>query len=118
MTDSFREREKSEEAKYKLDEERHFKVLCRRNKLFGLWAAEELGLSKREAEAYAKDLVMMLLDDHDADRALERVRGDFRAAGLAADEADDAFARCYTRAEEALRSDWHALDTDHVPVGG
>lgn len=118
MTDAFRERELSEEAKFKLDEERHFRVLCRRNKLFGLWAAERLGLGSSEAEAYAKNLVMLLLDQPDADAALARVRADLQAAGCSAADADDAFARCYTRAEEALREEWHALSTDHVQVGG
>ena len=47
MTESnaLREIEKGHEAKYKLDEERRFKAECRRNKLFGLWIAEHLGLS-------------------------------------------------------------------------
>lgn len=118
MSDTFREREQSEEAKYKLDEERHFKVLCRRNKLFGLWAAEALGLTRPEGEAYAKSLVMMLLDQQDPDGALERVRADLHAGGVTGVNVNDAFARCYTRAEEALHSDWHALGSDHVQVGG
>jgi hypothetical protein len=120
MTDSFRERERGEEAKFKLDEERHFKVLCRRNKLFGLWVAQRLGLPAAEAEAYAKRLVMLLLDEHDPDGALKRVRADFDAAGLALapGDLDHVFARCFTDAEEALHSDWRALGTDHMQIGG
>ncbi len=118
MTDTFRERERSEEAKFKLDGERHFKVLCRRNKLFGLWAASRLGLSAADAEAYAKNLVMMLLDEHDPNSALQRVRDEFSAQGLATAEVDDAFARCYTEADLALRGEWHALGSDHMPIGG
>jgi hypothetical protein len=116
MTDTFRERERGEEAKYKLDEERHFKVLCRRNKLFGQWAAERLGHA--DPDGYAKSLVMLLLDSPDADSALARVRADFRAAGLDTYDLEDTFARCYTKADEALRSEWHALSNDHVPIGG
>ncbi|MCU0839376.1 MAG: DUF1476 domain-containing protein [Rhodospirillales bacterium] len=118
MTDTFRERERGEEAKFKLDGERHFKVLCRRNKLFGLWAANRLGLSATDAEDYAKNLVMMLLDEHDPDSALKRVRDEFNGQGLATADVNDAFARFYTEAELALRGEWHALGADHMPIGG
>ena len=57
MKDAFEEREKSEEAKYKLDQEQRFKVLSRRNKLLGSWAAERMGLSGSEAEAYAVEII-------------------------------------------------------------
>ena len=49
MTDTFREIEQGYEAKFKLDEELRFKVRSRRNKLFGLWAAGQLGLVDGEA---------------------------------------------------------------------
>lgn len=118
MTDTLREREKSEEAKYKLDEERHFKIVCRRNKLFAHWAASRLGLEGSAAEDYARAMVMLLLDDHDQDAVLRRVNADFRAAGIATDDVDDALAQCYTHADEQLAGDWHALGADHVQIGG
>ena len=40
MSDSFKDRERGEEAKYALDQETEFKVMARRNKLLGQWAAE------------------------------------------------------------------------------
>jgi len=45
------------EHKWALDEEMRFKATVRRNKLLGLWAAAEMGLSAAEAEAYAKTVV-------------------------------------------------------------
>ena len=59
---TLREIEKGYEAKYKLDEERRFKVECRRNKLFGLWIAKHLGLSGDAALGYAKALVQFGLE--------------------------------------------------------
>ncbi len=41
MSDSFKQREKSYEAKYKMDQELAFKVSARRNKLLGLWLAKK-----------------------------------------------------------------------------
>lgn len=55
--DSFKDREKGFENKFAHDEELAFKVFARRNKLLGLWAAEMLGKSGADAEAYAMDVV-------------------------------------------------------------
>ena len=55
---TFDKREEGFEKKFALDEELLFKAAARRNKLLGLWAAEKLGLSGADAEAYAKSVVM------------------------------------------------------------
>jgi hypothetical protein len=60
---TFDEREKGFEAKYKHDQETRFKVTARRNKLLGLWAAEQLGLSGTEAEAYARNVLHKIMTD-------------------------------------------------------
>ena len=54
---TFDERENAFEAKFAHDEEMQFKAEARCNKLLGLWAAEKLGKSGEEAEAYAKTVV-------------------------------------------------------------
>jgi len=51
---NFNDRERAEEAKYAIDEDTQFRVTARRNRLLGQWAAEQMGLSAVEAEAYAK----------------------------------------------------------------
>ena len=55
---TFDERESAFENKYAHDEEMQFKAVARRNKLVGLWAAELLGKSGDDAEAYAKEVVL------------------------------------------------------------
>ena len=52
---TFDKREEGFEKKFALDEELLFKAGARRNKLLGLWAAEKLGISGAEADAYAKE---------------------------------------------------------------
>jgi len=42
---TFDKREEGFEKKFALDEEQKFKAEARRNKLLGLWAAEQLGMS-------------------------------------------------------------------------
>jgi hypothetical protein len=54
---SFDQREKDFERKFAHDEELRFKATARRNKLLGLWAAELLGKTGADADAYAKEVV-------------------------------------------------------------
>jgi hypothetical protein len=49
----FEEREKAFEAEFLRDREWHFRIVARRNKLLGVWAAKCLGLWGKVAEDYA-----------------------------------------------------------------
>ena len=80
---TFDDREKAFEKKFAHDEELRFKAGARRNKLLGLWAAEKLGLSGAEAEAYAKSVVMADFEEAGDDDVLRKVRKDFEAKGVA-----------------------------------
>ena len=42
----FSKRENAFEAKFKLDEELRFKATARRNRLLGVWAAEQMGSNR------------------------------------------------------------------------
>ena len=78
----FSDREKGFERKFVMDEEVRFKATVRRNKLVGLWAAEKLGKSGADADAYAKEVVVSDIEeagDHDVFR---KIRKDFDAAGV------------------------------------
>ncbi len=49
-----KDRQEGFERKFAHDEELRFKAAARRNKALGLWAAEKLGKSGAEAEAYPR----------------------------------------------------------------
>jgi hypothetical protein len=53
----FDDRERAFEAKFARDEEMQFRIMARRNRLLGEWAARLMGLSEVETEGYAKDVV-------------------------------------------------------------
>lgn len=79
---SMKDREEGFERKFAFDEELRFKANARRNKALGLWAAEKLGKSGADAEAYAKEVVVSDIQeagDHDVFR---KIRADFDAAGV------------------------------------
>src|ERR1044071_2621848 len=79
---TFDKREEGFEKQFAHDEELRFKANARRNKLLGLWAAEKLGKSGADADAYAKEVVMADCEeagDHDVFR---KIRKDFDANGV------------------------------------
>jgi hypothetical protein len=58
-----------------------WKKTVRLNKLLGLWAAEKLGITGRDAEAYSDALAVGTLDPERSD-VLSKIRKDFDAAGV------------------------------------
>jgi hypothetical protein len=79
---TFDKREEGFEKRFAVDEELKFKANARRNKLLGLWAAERLGLSGAEAEAYAKAVVMADFEEAGDDDVFRKVRKDFDEKGV------------------------------------
>ncbi len=76
------------ERKYALDEEQKFKATNRRNKLLGLWAAEKLGKTGADADAYAKEVVASDFEEAGDDDVLRKVLADLTAANVAVTEAE------------------------------
>ena len=85
---TFDEREKGEEARYALKKEHAFKMAARRNKLLGLWAAERLGLTGQDADAYAKQCVMADFEEPGDDDVFRKVMTDLKGADAAVSEHD------------------------------
>ncbi len=80
---TFDKREEGFEKKFAHDEELRFKANARRNKLLGLWAADKLGLSGSDADAYAKEVVMADFEETGEDDVFKKLRRDFDAKGVA-----------------------------------
>ena len=79
MPGIFEDRERGNEAKWAHDEEIRFKVLVRRNKLLGHWAAGELGLMGHEADEYAEAVIKIGFSGKDTDPVFQKLRDDFDA---------------------------------------
>ncbi len=76
---SMDKREKGFESKFTHDEEMQFRANARRAKLLGLWAAEKMGLSGADADAYAKSMVVADLEEAGTEDLFRKVRADFDA---------------------------------------
>ncbi|MDF3217232.1 DUF1476 domain-containing protein [Mesorhizobium sp. M7A.F.Ca.CA.001.09.2.1] len=84
---SMRDRQEGFEKKFAMDEETKFRAMARRNKLLGLWAAEQLGKSGADADAYAKEVVHADFEEAGDNDVFRKVRADFDAAGISLSDA-------------------------------
>jgi hypothetical protein len=80
MMSQFDERKTAQEAKYAHDTELEFKITARRNKLLGAWAAELMGLTGEEADAYAKSIVMADFEEAGDEDVYRKLKADLEAA--------------------------------------
>ncbi|PAQ11350.1 DUF1476 domain-containing protein [Mesorhizobium temperatum] len=80
---SMRDRQEGFEKKFAMDEDTRFRAMARRNKLLGLWAAEKLGKTGEDADAYAKEVVRADFEEAGDNDVLRKIRADFDAAGIA-----------------------------------
>ncbi len=87
MTD-FKDRERAEEAHFALEGEQQFRIQARRNRLLGQWAAERMGLSAAESEAYAKSVVQADFEEAGDEDVVRKLLGDLVSAGVDTSEAD------------------------------
>ena len=83
---TFDKREEGFEKKFAIDEELKFKAEARRNRLFGLWIAQKLGLSGDAATAYAKEVVAAEFEGPGAVAA--KITADLTAKNLPVDETE------------------------------
>ena len=101
---TFKDRENAFENKFAHDSEMQFKAEARRNKLLGLWAAEKMGKSDDEAQAYAKEVIRADFEEAGDEDVYRKVAGDL---GDKADEATirEQMAKLMVEAKRQLMSD-------------
>lgn len=94
---TFDEREKAFENRYARDQELQFKVIARRNRLTGLWAAGKLGLEGEAAEDYARSVVAADFEEAGDADVIRKLMADLGSHGVT--EADIAAALQANQAE-------------------
>ena len=82
----FDDRERAFETMYARDQEMQFKIVARRNRLLGMWAAKKMGLTEAEAESYAKDVIRSDFEEAGEHDVIRKVLGDLTAAGVDCNE--------------------------------
>lgn len=84
---TFDDRERAFESMYARDQEMQFRIVARRNRLLGHWAAGLMGLTEVEAESYAKDVVRSDFEEAGDEDVVRKLLGDLTSAGVDCDEA-------------------------------
>ena len=87
MTD-FKDRERAEEAHFALEEETAFRILARRNRLLGEWAAGLMGLTEEETDAYKKAVVQADFEEAGDEDVIRKLAGDLTAAQVEISDAE------------------------------
>ncbi|HIA72186.1 MAG TPA: DUF1476 domain-containing protein [Phycisphaerales bacterium] len=72
----FEERENAFEAKYAHDQELRFKLIAKRNKQLGLWAADILGKEGDAVDAYVLEVIKSDFEETGDDDVMRKVAGD------------------------------------------
>lgn len=83
---TFDDRERAYEAKFAHDEEMQFRIIARRNRLLGEWAAGKMGLNAAETDAYAKAVVQADFEEAGDEDVIRKIVGDLTSAGVEIDE--------------------------------
>lgn len=84
---NFKGCEKGFENKFAHDQEMQFRITARRNRLVGEWAADLMGLTAEETDAYAKAVVQADFEEAGNEDVIRKVLGDLTAADCEVDNA-------------------------------
>lgn len=84
---NFQERKEAFERRFAHDEHQKFRAGARRNKLLGLWVAEQLGIKDEKALVYAGEVIE---EDVHAGEAgvIHKVTADLKKKGITASAAE------------------------------
>lgn len=85
---TFDDRERAFESQYARDQEMQFKIVARRNRLLGQWAAKKMGLTEAESDAYARDVIRADFEEAGDEDVIRKLLGDLTSAGVEVSEAD------------------------------
>ena len=75
-------KDKGHEIDFLRQGEMEFKVIARRNKLLGLWAAEKMGMAGETAKEYSKEVVVSDFEEPGDDDVVRKVMKDFAEKGV------------------------------------
>jgi len=85
---TFNDRKRGEEAKFAYDQDTAFRIVARRNRLLGEWAADCLGLTDDQRTWYVREIVQADFEEPGDQDVIRRLLADFGEAGLTIDEAE------------------------------
>lgn len=101
---TFDDREHAFEAKFAHDEAVRFRAEARRNKLLGLWAADLMGISGDEADAYAKTVIAADFEEAGDEDVVRKVTADLQG-NVTSDAIREKMAELMIEAKQQIKSE-------------
>jgi hypothetical protein len=77
-----------QDPQFAREDEMAMRILARRNRLLGNWAAARMGLSPEETDAYARSVVHADFDGFDDEDIVRKLLGDLVRAGVDAQDGE------------------------------
>ena len=102
---AFDDRRKAFESKFAHDEEMRFRILARRGKLIGLWAAGKLGKEGAAADEYAKTVLLSDLEIPGDDDIIAKLAGDLAGLDVGVNDIKAMLAEKLAEAEAQINGD-------------
>ncbi|MER0239212.1 DUF1476 domain-containing protein [Fulvimarina sp. MAC8] len=99
------DRERDFENRYIHDQELKFRIRARRNKLVGLWAAEKLGKTDSDANAYAQEIVRVDFEKPGDDDVFDHLKADLGDQGISDAEIHAKMEELLSQAEQQVMSE-------------
>jgi hypothetical protein len=84
---TFDDRERAFETQFAREEDMAFRVVARRNKLLGQWAAGLMKLTPEETDAYSRAVIHAEFEEAGDEDVVRKLLGDLTAAGVDVDDA-------------------------------
>jgi len=88
MSDVFEDRKKGFERKYQLDGEQEFRLLSRRDKIFGAWLAEKFGITGDSADLYIREIAESNFREPGDEDMLDQARLDAAKHGVQIEDSE------------------------------
>lgn len=83
---TFDDRERAFETNFAREEDMAFRITARRNRLIGMWAADLMGLTPAETDAYAKAVVQADFEEAGDEDVIRKLLGDLTSANVDIDD--------------------------------
>lgn len=102
----FEDRKDVFEKKFSRDGVQDFETEARMSKLYGLWAAEKLGLKDDDAQTYAREIVEANLEEPGFEDIYRRVQKDFdeKSIDISRHVMEVMLNKCFTEARKQIEA--------------
>ena len=101
---TFKKKEKGEEAKFAKEQELKFKFISRRNKLFSQWASSLMNKNTEDTSDYVMGIISLYIDKPEDQNIIDKIFNDLTSnnINITIEEVKNKFEECFEEAKNQL----------------